>query len=591
MRYVIGVHDGHNASACLLAGGRILYAVQEERLTGRKNQAGTPWRAIEACLHFADLAPARAARLAFGSLRTTPAAFRAADQRQKFLSERTLRGPLVRALAWRPYYRLNADLGWRQRLRDAGRLGFGPDQLVRYDHHRCHAASAYFGLRRSAHQPCLVVTADGYGDLSSCALYVGANDQLTRIAHTPFTDSLGTLYFLVTGAMGFVPLEHEYKLMGMAAYASPEPCRPLVEAFHELLEFDEERLRFRRRTMLPTIALARRILELIKGHRFDDVCAALQRFTEEMLERLVRAAIRRTGLNHVLCAGGVFMNVKANQRLAALPEVEHLAVFPSPGDETLALGACYLAHADGEPDRGRGIAPLGDFYLGDDISEDACREVLGGAGHELRRYDDVEREVADLLAAGRIVARCKGRMEFGARALGNRSILADPSNQDAVRVINRMIKQRDFWMPFAPVVRHARSQEYFDNPKDLPSPYMMLTFNTKANFGELIAAVHNADLTARPQLLEPDHNPDLDRLLRYFEHTTGRGALLNTSFNLHGSPIVRGPQEALAVFAASGLEILNLGQYIVAKRAAGLRLRDVARRLPAPAAVAVRRAG
>ena len=567
MNYLIGVHDGHNASACLMADGRLLYCVQEERLTGRKNQAGMPRRAIEACLRFADLAAADVGCLAFGSLRTTPTAFRALDQRQKFQSESTVRGTLVRTFAWRPYYRLHADLGWRARQRDAGELGFNPARLARYDHHLSHAASAYFGLRRSVDEPHLVVTADGYGDLTSCALYIAAHGQLTRIAQTPFTDSLGTLYFLVTGAMGFVPLEHEYKLMGMAAYGSPERCRRLVEAFGELLELDEERLRFRRRTALPMIALSRRTLGLIRGQRFDDVCAALQQFTEAMLVRLVRAAVRRTGIRQVLCAGGVFMNVKANQRLAALPEVDRLAVFPSPGDETLALGACYLAHAESEPDRGSGIAPLGDFYLGDDVTEADCREALDGCGYEIRRSENVEREIAGLLAAGKIVARCKGRMEFGARALGNRSILADPADQDAVRVINRMIKQRDFWMPFAPVVRRARAHDYFDNPKDLPSPYMMLTFDTKANFRDLIAAVHNADLTARPQILEPAHNADLDRLLVEFEALTGRGVLLNTSFNLHGSPIVRGAAEALAVFRESGLEFLALGQYVVAKRA------------------------
>jgi carbamoyltransferase len=157
-------------------------------------------------------------------------------------------------------------------------------------------------------------------------------------------------------------------------------------------------------------------------------------------------------------------------------------------------------------------------------------------------------------------------MEFGARALGNRSILADPSNQDVVRVINRMVKNRDFWMPFAPVVRRERMHEYFVNPKDFVSPYMMLTFDTRENFRELIAAVHNADLTARPQVIEADQNPDYYRLLQIFEQHTGRGVLLNTSFNLHGFPIIASADEAMNVFENSGLEYLNLGQLLVHKR-------------------------
>ena len=582
MTCVVGIQDGHNASACLFSDGKIQYAIQEERLTGVKNQSGLPENAIRACLTHHRLEPRDISTVAFASLRHTPARHRGVDQRQVFLREMSPWGRFRRLALWYPYYRCNARLGWQERLACLRRLGLATERIRRFDHHLCHAATAYFGTRIDTKVAYLVVTADGYGDLESGTIHVAQHDTLRKLASIGFGDSLGTLYGLVTGAMGFVPLEHEYKLMGMAPHASPDDSRPLVEEFRKILDFDEQRLCFRRRTLLPTIALSRRVLELIKGQRFDHVCAALQDYTEELLVRLVGAAIRRTGIRRVLCAGGVFMNVKANQRLAALPEVEHFAVFPSPGDETLAIGACYLAHAERRPDGG-GIEPLGAFYLGDDVTEEACREALGSADHELRRYDDVEREIAQLLAAGKIVARCKGRMEFGARALGNRSILADPSDQDVVRIINRMIKKRDFWMPFAPVVRRERAHEYFDNPKDLPSPYMMLAFDTKDNFGDLIAAVHNADLTARPQILEPEHNPDLDRLLRCFEDATGRGALLNTSFNLHGYPIVRGPKEALAVFDASGLEFLNVGQYVVAKRHLGIRLRDVARRPPAHA--------
>lgn len=157
-------------------------------------------------------------------------------------------------------------------------------------------------------------------------------------------------------------------------------------------------------------------------------------------------------------------------------------------------------------------------------------------------------------------------MEFGARALGNRSILADPSNQDVVRVINQMVKKRDFWMPFAPVVRRERMDEYFVNSKGFRSSYMMLTFDSRENFREFIAAVHNADLTARPQVIEKQHNSDYYRLLELFEAVTGRGVLLNTSFNLHGYPIVCGAKEAMEVFDNSGLEYLAVGQYLVRKR-------------------------
>ena len=161
--------------------------------------------------------------------------------------------------------------------------------------------------------------------------------------------------------------------------------------------------------------------------------------------------------------------------------------------------------------------------------------------------------------------RVAGRMEFGARALGNRSILADPANLDMVRLLNQAVKKRDFWMPFAPLMRNAVQDRYLKNPKRLAAPYMMQSFDTRANFGELIAAVHQADLTARAQLLRPSDNPELWRLLESFERRTGRGVLLNTSYNLHGFPIVRGPREALEVFQNSGLQHIALGPFLVGK--------------------------
>lgn len=156
-------------------------------------------------------------------------------------------------------------------------------------------------------------------------------------------------------------------------------------------------------------------------------------------------------------------------------------------------------------------------------------------------------------------------MEFGARALGNRSILADPGNQDVVRVINQMVKKRDFWMPFAPIVREEQQHRYLQNPKNLRSPYMMMTFDTRENFREMIAAVHNADLTCRAQILAKEQNPAMYEILKEFEALTGRGVLLNTSFNLHGFPIVKDAAQALHVFAHSGLEYLQAGEYLVRK--------------------------
>src|SRR6202011_323921 len=242
--------------------------------------------------------------------------------------------------------------------------------------------------------------------------------------------------------------------------------------------------------------------------------------------RWVSSAIQATGIRRVLAGGGVFMNVKANKRIAELPEVDSFEAFPSCSDETLAIGAYYL---EAVAQFGAASIPrLKHFYLGDSPADADVEAALKEAGYPFTKPQNIASAVADLLASGRPVARCAGPMEFGARALGNRSILADPKNQDVVRVINQMVKKRDFWMPFAPMIMHERQHEYLQNPKQLPSPFMMMTFDSKDNFRELIAAVHNADLTCRAQILKAEQNPAMYDILRAFSEKTGRGVILNT---------------------------------------------------------------
>lgn len=565
-QYVIGVHDGHNAAAAILADDELLFAVQEERLVGEKNYYGFPRRSIAACLEHAGIGAADVDELAFATMRQTPTRFRAKDQRAVVRRETSIAGTFRRVVLWQTVHRYRTALGWSERLNSARDLGFADAQCERYDHHLGHATTAYFGMREDPDTPYLVITLDGYGDLLSGSVSIAQHGTLTRIAETPFTDSFGTIYALVTGALGFTPLEHEYKLMGMAPYASPQHAQEAAAEFRKLVSVDRENLRLVRHTPEPTFALRRRLRRVLNGMRFDNVCAGLQIVCEELVVDLVKAAVAKTGIRRVLCAGGVFMNVKANKCLMELPEVEFLAIPPSCGDESLAMGIAWHARSIGKGD-GKSVAPLRSAYLGPDFSDDEAERVLTASGHPYTRPNDLEQAVADLLAAGHPVARCVGRLEFGARALGNRSILADPTDLDVVRVINRMVKKRDFWMPFAPLMRQERADDYLVNPKGMSSPHMMLSFDTRDNVGDMIAAVHNADLTARAQILEEGQNPRLEQILRAFEAATGRGVVLNTSFNLHGYPVVLGPREAMHVFDNSGLQYLALGPFLVRKPA------------------------
>ncbi len=444
--------------------------------------------------------------------------------------------------------------------------GFADTTVAHHDHHLSHAATAYYGLRSSPREKYLVLTCDGAGDKLSASVRVWSGTHCQEIASTPEGDSLGAVYSWITFGMGFVPLEHEYKLMGMGPYASDRAAEETAKIFHRYLRLRPDGLGFQRGTRRQTHFLHECFERDLRGMRFDYICAGLQKFTEDLLCDWVQHAVRATGVGRVLAAGGVFMNaVKANKRIAELPEVESFEAFPSCGDETLSIGAYYLEAAKRFGDES--VKPLAHFYLADAPQENDVLVALKKSGFHYEKPADIADAVAERLAAGHPVARCAGPMEFGARALGNRSILADPRSQDVVRVINRMVKKRDFWMPFAPMVKEERQHDYLKNPKNLRSPFMMMTFDTKDNFRDLIAAVHNADLTCRAQILAREHNPAVHDILNAFERRTGGGVILNTSFNLHGFPIVRTASEALDVLRDSGLEYLQLGDYLVHKTA------------------------
>jgi len=439
--------------------------------------------------------------------------------------------------------------------------GFYPERVTFHNHHGTHATSAYCGLRADD-GPYLVVTLDGGGDGLCGSVWTGEGGRLRRLAVIDQRDSLGEIYAATTHLLGFMPLEHEYKLMGMAAYAEDQHARRIADIFSGYLELDEDSLRLRRLVPEPLTRLGPRLQRDLARQRFDSVCAGLQLFTEEMMARWIRAWVRRTGIRRVLAAGGVFMNVKANKAISELEEVDTFQAFPSCGDESLALGAAWR----GALEAGDRPQPVRHLYLGSTPTRDDCQQAAQVDGLSVECPGDMAGRVAELLADGEIVARAAGPMEFGARALGNRSILADPVHQDVVRVINQMIKKRDFWMPFAPVALRERADAYFHNPKDLPSPYMMNTFDSTQRRGEFMAAVHNADLTARPQLLEAGQNPEYEAILERFGALTGRHVLLNTSFNLHGHPIVCTAAEAVEVLLNSGLRRLVVGPLLVTKQ-------------------------
>jgi carbamoyltransferase len=571
---ILGVHDGHNAAAALLKKGRIIAAVQEERLSRSKNHGGIPAKAIEEILSTTNIKTSELDQIALNGKY-----MRYDDLEPQILLEgyehsggwasqlrQTLKGTLIDDI----YQKSKAQ----ERYRQLSRVGFCNGKVTSAVHHAAHASAAYYGSGWRG--KVLVLTCDGSGDRVSATVNIGDNGHLERIASISEQDSIGRIYSMVTYYLGMMPLEHEYKIMGLAPYIGNHiGAQQQDNLFGSLFEFDVKNpLVWRRRKGVPPISGAYGLIrKLLYRRRFDFVAAALQQFIEDMLNQWVRNCVRETGIKRVACGGGVFMNIKANKEILTLPEIEELFVFPSCGDESNSMGAAFSVYAQECMRSGKAIdiEPIGPIYWGrtfdDAEAEEALQQYESKNPIHFDYVENIEKLTAEHLAAGEVVARAKGPMEFGARALGNRSILARADNFKLVSHINDMIKNRDFWMPFAPAVLIERAKDYYIKPKPMPAPYMMIAFDSRPETRALTSAVqHPRDYSLRPQEVSEVWNSDFYRLLKYYEEITGEGIILNTSFNLHGYPIVYKPLDAIKVFDHSGLQYLALGNWWVRKK-------------------------
>ncbi len=569
---ILGIHDGHTGTACLLEDGRIRYALSEERLTRVKGQGGFPSQAVQLILERSGLTAEDIDRIALaGFLKPLKSIDEYRGGRQKYF-------PLVIKLFPgdpRSLIQVYMKHGGKNRLKDPELLaelagtGLDAEKLELVEHHQTHAATAYLlSPFRQRREEALVVTLDGSGDgLAGTLSRVDGEGKWERLKNISTFDSLGMVYSRVTQYLAMRPWEHEYKLMGMAPYASEKYAAAARDVLKAYVRLSEDGFGFENPNRLWGNSLLDRLYRDLRGHRFDAVSAGVQLLHEELTTELIRNWLRETGLRKLAVAGGCFMNVKGNMLLLDLAEVDELFVMPSGGDESCALGAAlWVASQQGGPDAE--IPPLADLYWGPKYGEPDILEALQAEeGRVLsRQCNDIERECAALLAEHNIIGRCSGRMEWGARALGNRSIIANPSRPQNLRKLNAAIKMRDFWMPFAPSILWERRADYGVILKDMASCYMtMACDSTPPARKELIAALHPYDFTMRPQFVRREHNAGYHRLISQFESITGIGGVLNTSFNLHGYPIVCSPKDALWTLLNSDLDYVALNDYLVWK--------------------------
>jgi carbamoyltransferase len=402
-----------------------------------------------------------------------------------------------------------------------------------------------------------------------CGLVMKAeNGRLSKIAEIPAGNSIAAVYGSVTDLMGMKINEHEYKIMGLSPYTSEHETNKVYPLFDNLIKVTGTQIKSMFGMRAGYMYLQRNLI----NKRFDGIAGAAQKMVEDKITQWIQNVINKEDIHSLVLGGGLFMNVKANKIIGEMEAVHELSVCPSAADESNAIGAAYWGYEQYCDNNAKEYnpEPLDNLYLGPEFSDEEISKVisqLDQAKFTIEHTTEVEKRIAKLLSEGHIVARMSGRCEFGARALGNRSILADARNPEVIRVINEQIKNRDFWMPFASSILAERVGDYLINPKKLQAPFMILAFDT-TDLGKehLKGAIHPYDFTSRPQIVTKEASPKYYSILKEFETITGVGGILNTSFNLHGEPVVLTPQDAINTFLNSGLQIVALENFLVIKK-------------------------
>ena len=560
---ILGLNHGIDAGAAVIEDGRVLAAVNEERLNRKKMFWGPPLLSLEEVLRVADVDPADVEHVAQASITGGGGVHEdfLAPPPIKRAVERLSQIPLSHSHLVKGAYRVLSGHRRRDPVVDARLAELGVRAPKRYvEHHHCHAASAYycspFGDRP---EEVLVVTADGVGDgVCHSINVVDKQHRILRRHESMIFDSIAEIYAYVTHNLGFRYNRHEGKITGLAAYGRPDRT---IEIFRRVMGWDRDRLELRSRLPWGRPG-ARKLRALLEGHEREDVAAGLPRAVEEVVSGMVGAAMARHRKRRVCVAGGLFANVRLNQCLLELPGVEDVYVHPGMGDCGQGLGAALGRWA--ELEISPKPRPLRSVYLGPQYGDDEIERALRTHGVAHHRSTDVHVEAAGLLARKLVVARFAGRMEYGPRALGHRTIYLHADDRAVNDWLNERLGRTEF-MPFAPIVLEDRARELFEGwqpERSVAAKFMTITYRATPQGRALAPAAIHVDGTARPQTVNAADNPDAHAILAAYERLTGSPVLINTSFNLHEEPIVCTPHDAVRAFLQGRLDALAIGDFV-----------------------------
>jgi len=594
----LGINVSHNASAALMINGEIIIAPQEERFTNVKNFTGYPKKSIDYCLKYIKEKKLKIDVAAFTTIRMPifpykfpfTHFFNIEDYHnfygesywgKKFKKESTsgylkklLRDKRNKNDLYLPYHKVKKENYFNAKFFRKMQRNFLITQsnnlikkIVFLDHHSCHAYYAFYSSKIQKKKSC-ILTIDSEGDGSNQTVWVNKKNSLVKIAQSSECE-LARIYKLITLILKMKPDEHEFKVMGLSAYSKKKYVLDVYDkVFKGILKFKGVQIVHKDRPE----DLYEFLLRKTKNYRFDNIAGALQYYLEKMAKELLTRIYKKYIIRYFYFSGGVSMNVKMYKDLGNLKFVDFINVAPSGADESLAMGACYFLSKN-MPDDKCLSKPLKNIYLGknliegnENINQQMLQKFFPRKKFKIEKNFS-HKKLAYLLSTNKIIAVARTREEFGARALGNRSIIANPSNYESVKTINESIKNRDFWMPFALTILDKEHKKFIKNEKNFKCNFMTMTFDTKKeNVNKIVAGCHPYDKTVRPQILEKEFNPMYHSIIEKFYSLTKIPALLNTSLNLHGYPVASSLKDVIFTFKKSDLKFLYINDNFLIKK-------------------------
>ena len=563
--YVLGISEIDNdAGAVLLKNSEVVCGINEERLVRIKRYRGFPYKSIEWILKYSNLSIDDIDYIAIAKASPTenPDRFYKASNLLKSYNYFDKKDPssfLVKILN----LVINKYRNSPKSINLAKKMNYEidewinnnncSDKVIRVSHHRAHAECAYWA---SGFDNAIAITMDGQGEGITSQVYLIDNGKFTLLREINAPHSLGNFYAAVTKALGFKPARHEGKITGLAAYADQDP--ELLSEIQKMAFYKHDGSFFS-----PSIyGNYIKILKLAKKYGKEKISSVFQYILEDITSNYISYYVEKYNIENVVLAGGVFGNVKLNQKIHEINGVSNIYIFPHMADGGLGYGAAQFVYREKTNDDS--IASIKDMYWGPEYSDDEIKESLSKYSVKYKYCDEIEKEIALYLSQGKVVTHFFGRMEFGPRALGNRSILYSATEPSVNNWLNQKLERSEF-MPFAPVTLMEKTNECYLNTEGAEdtAQFMTITFECTDEMKNKSPAVVHVDGTARPQLISKKNNPRYHRILSEYYNLTGIPSIVNTSFNMHEDPIVCSPDDAIKTFIQGELDYLAMGNFLV----------------------------